>query len=66
MQTISEMFCDMVGFTELAARVDPEVLRRVIRLYEDACTGCITRYEGYVYQRLGGWHRGLFWVSVGP
>ncbi|MGH9651245.1 MAG: AAA family ATPase, partial [Terriglobales bacterium] len=47
------MFCDMVGFTELANRVDPEVLQRIIRSYEDACAVCITRYEGYVFQRLG-------------
>ncbi len=43
----------MVGFTELANRVDPEVLDGIIRSYEDACAVCITRYEGYVYQRLG-------------
>ncbi len=28
------MFCDMVGFTELANRVDPEVLQPIIRSYE--------------------------------
>ena len=43
----------MVGFTELANRVDPEVLQGIIRSYEDACAVCITRYEGYVFQRLG-------------
>jgi class 3 adenylate cyclase len=26
---------------------------RIIRRYEDQCAVCITRYEGYVYQRLG-------------
>jgi class 3 adenylate cyclase len=50
---LTVLFCDMVGFTELASRVDPEVLQRIIRSYEDACTVCITRYEGYVFQRLG-------------
>ena len=50
---LTVMFCDMVGFTELSARVDPEVLQEIIRRYEDACAACITRYEGYVYQRLG-------------
>src|SRR6266850_1229843 len=39
--------------TELANRVDPEVLQRIIRSYEDACAVGITRYEGYVFQRLG-------------
>ena len=50
---LSVLFCDMVGFTELASRVDPEVLRDIIRSYEDACAASITRYEGYVFQRLG-------------
>ncbi|NOT54999.1 MAG: AAA family ATPase, partial [Deltaproteobacteria bacterium] len=31
----------------------PEVLQGIIRGYEDACAVCITRYEGYVFQRLG-------------
>jgi len=50
---LTVLFCDMVGFTELANRVDPEVLQRIIRSYEDACAVCITRYDGYVFQRLG-------------
>jgi class 3 adenylate cyclase/tetratricopeptide (TPR) repeat protein len=50
---LTVMFCDMVGFTELAGRVDPEVLQTVIGRYEDACAGCIERYDGYVFQRLG-------------
>jgi class 3 adenylate cyclase len=50
---LTVLFCGMVGFTELANRVDPEVLQGIIRSYEDACAVCITRYEGYVFQRLG-------------
>ncbi|MGH9575842.1 MAG: adenylate/guanylate cyclase domain-containing protein, partial [Terriglobales bacterium] len=50
---LTVLFCDMVGFTELANRVDPEVLQRIIRSYEDACAVCVTRYDGYVFQRLG-------------
>ena len=50
---LTVLFCDMVGFTELASRVDPEILQGVIRRYEDICAVCITRYEGYVFQRLG-------------
>ena len=50
---LTVLFCDMVGFTELANRIDPEVLQGIIRSYEDACAVCITRYEGYVFQRLG-------------
>ena len=50
---LTVLFCDMVGFTELANRFDPEVLQGIICSYEDACAACITRYEGYVFQRLG-------------
>ena len=50
---LTVLFCDMVGFTELASHVDPEVLQTIIRSYEDACAVCITRYDGYVFQRLG-------------
>jgi class 3 adenylate cyclase len=50
---LTVLFCDMVGFTELAGRVDPEILQKIIRSYEDACAVCITRYAGYVFQRLG-------------
>ncbi|WP_119272006.1 adenylate/guanylate cyclase domain-containing protein [Taklimakanibacter deserti] len=50
---LTVMFCDMVGFTGLAQRVDPEVLKDIVRAYEDACAACIARYEGYLFQRLG-------------
>src|SRR6476646_5672839 len=30
---LTVLFCDMVGFTELAGRVDPEVLRSIIQSY---------------------------------
>lgn len=50
---LTVLFCDMVGFTEVAHRVDPEVLQNIIRSYEDACAVCIARYDGYVFQRLG-------------
>jgi len=45
---LTVVLCDMVGFTELANRVDPEVLQKVIGSYGDACAVCITRYAGYV------------------
>ena len=50
---LTVLFCDIVGSTELANRVDPEILQKILRAYEDACAACITRYEGYVFQRLG-------------
>ncbi len=50
---LTVMFCDMVGFTTLAQGVDPEVLKDIVRAYEDACAACIARYDGYLFQRLG-------------
>jgi len=42
-----------VGSTELTNRVDPEILENILRAYEDACAACITRYDGYVFRRIG-------------
>ncbi|UCD68828.1 MAG: AAA family ATPase [Betaproteobacteria bacterium] len=50
---LTVLFCDMVGYTELASRLDPEVLQRIVRAYEDTCAAAITRFDGYVFQRLG-------------
>lgn len=47
------MFCDLVGSTELSARVDPEEVREVMRAYQDACAGMIARYDGYLAKFLG-------------
>jgi class 3 adenylate cyclase len=47
------MFVDLVGSTELAARVDPEDVREVMRTYQDACAGVIARYDGYLAKFLG-------------
>ncbi len=50
---LTVLFCDMVGFTELASRIDPEILQTIIQQYEDVCTACVEAYDGYVFQRLG-------------
>jgi class 3 adenylate cyclase/tetratricopeptide (TPR) repeat protein len=50
---LTVLFCDMVGFTELAQRLDPEALQVVVRAYEDTCANCIIRYEGCVFTVLG-------------
>ncbi len=50
---LTVLFCDMVGFTELASRIDPEILQTIIQQYEAVCTACVEAYDGYVFQRLG-------------
>ena len=50
---LTVMFCDLVGSTELAARVDPEVLRDVVRSYQQVCDAVIRPLHGNVAQYLG-------------
>jgi class 3 adenylate cyclase len=47
------MFCDMAGSTALSTRLDPEDYREVVRSYQDACAGVISRCGGYVGKFLG-------------
>ena len=47
------MFVDLVGSTALAARLDPEDMREVLRAYQDTCAGVIARFEGFVAKFMG-------------
>jgi class 3 adenylate cyclase/predicted ATPase len=47
------MFCDLAGSTALSARLDPEDMRQVIRAYQDACSGVVARYDGFVAKFMG-------------
>jgi class 3 adenylate cyclase/predicted ATPase len=58
------LFCDLVGSTELAARLDPEDLREVMRAYQAARADVVCRFEGHPARFLGdgvlayfGWPR---------
>jgi class 3 adenylate cyclase len=50
---LTVMFIDLVGSTALSAQLDPEDMRKVIRAYQNAVAGEITRFEGHVAQLLG-------------
>ena len=50
---LTVLFCDLVGSTALSARLDPEDMRDVLRAYQDACSGAITRYDGFVAKFMG-------------
>jgi len=50
---LTVMFVDLVGSTELSVRLDPEDLREVIRSYQIAVAGEVTRYEGHVAKFMG-------------
>ena len=50
---LTVMFCDLVGSTAMSARLDPEDMRQVIRAYQDACSGVVARYDGFVAKFMG-------------
>ena len=45
---LTVMFCDLVGSTALAARLDPEDLREVIAAYHRAVAEVVTGFDGFV------------------
>jgi class 3 adenylate cyclase/predicted ATPase len=47
------LFCDLVGSTEIAARLDPEDWHDVAAQYQLAATGAATRLGGHVAKYLG-------------
>lgn len=50
---LTVMFVDMVGSTDLAARLDPEELRDLVREYQLTASASIERFEGHIAQYLG-------------
>jgi class 3 adenylate cyclase len=47
------MFCDLVGSTEISARLDPEELRELEADYHRAVVEAIARFHGFVAKYLG-------------
>jgi len=47
------MFCDLVGSTSLAARLDPEDVRDLVRAYHTCCAEILDGFDGSVAQFLG-------------
>jgi class 3 adenylate cyclase len=50
---LTVLICDLVGSTELAARLDPEDLRGVMAAYHRCTAAVIERFEGHVAKYLG-------------
>jgi Double zinc ribbon/Adenylate and Guanylate cyclase catalytic domain len=50
---LTVMFCDLVGSTELAARLDPEDLREVIAAYHRCVATTVARFDGFVAKYMG-------------
>jgi class 3 adenylate cyclase/predicted ATPase len=61
---LTVLFCDLVGSTELSARLDPEDMGQVIRAYQGCCAEAVGRWRGHVAKYMGdgllayfGWPR---------
>src|SRR5262245_3892954 len=50
---LTVMFCDLVDSTTLSARLDPEELRDVVRVYQQTSAAVIDQYAGHIAQHLG-------------
>ncbi|MBV8523976.1 MAG: AAA family ATPase [Acetobacteraceae bacterium] len=50
---LSVMFCDLVGSTELATRLDPEDLGQVISAYQSSVRTIVTRFGGFIAKYMG-------------
>ncbi len=50
---LTVMFCDLIGSTSLAARLDPEDWRHVLRRYQETAAEVIAKYDGFVSRYVG-------------
>src|SRR5215472_2891600 len=50
---LTVMFCDLVGSTALASRLDPEDLRETIGSYHKCVAETVHRYDGFVAKYMG-------------
>ncbi|MCW5748471.1 MAG: AAA family ATPase [Alphaproteobacteria bacterium] len=50
---LTVMFCDLVGSTDLASRLDPEDMADVIRAYHEAAGKVIRQFDGYIAKFMG-------------
>ena len=50
---LTVLFCDLVGSTEISARLDPEEWRELARQYQRSAAEAVTRFGGHVAQYLG-------------
>jgi len=61
---LTVLFCDLVGSTDLARRLDPEELGGMMHVYQGACAEVVRGWDGYVAKFMGdgvlayfGWPR---------
>jgi len=50
---LTMMFCDLVGFTPLSSRLDPEDYREIITQYHRTVAATIGKFDGFVAKYMG-------------
>jgi class 3 adenylate cyclase/predicted ATPase len=50
---LTVLFCDLVGSTVLASRLDPEDLREIIGTYHRCVSDTVSRFDGFVAKYMG-------------
>ncbi len=61
---LSILFCDLVGSTELASRLDPEDWQGVVSSYHVAVTEIVSRFGGQVWTVPRRRFADLFWATL--
>ena len=61
---ITVMFCDLVGSTALASRLDAEDWRSLVNAYLDEASGAVAGLGGHVLKRLGDGLMALFGYPI--
>ncbi len=63
-RNLSVLYCNLVGATELVARLGPEDIREVVRIFHQCCLRCVAQYDGWMANFVGdgvlayfGWPR---------
>jgi class 3 adenylate cyclase/ABC-type lipoprotein export system ATPase subunit len=52
-RNITVLFCDMVGSSALAARLDPEDLREILRTFQTCCENAVHSFDGHIARYMG-------------
>ena len=63
-KTVTVVFCDVTGSTDLGERTDPETLRHAMGRYFDAMRGALERHGGTVEKFIGDAVVGVFGIPT--
>lgn len=61
---VTIVFIDLVGSTAMAERLDPEVLRRILAQYYQACAECVADHGGTIEKFIGDAVMAVFGVPA--